>query len=267
MSIAISGRTRWLAILGDPIAHASAPGLINPRLHARGIDAVMVPIHVTAPDLAATVAGLRGIHNFAGAIVTMPHKIQVIDHVDRLTPAAQRVGACNMLRRNADGSLDGTILDGDGFVAGLLAAGHTIAGKRVLLLGAGGAAAAIAFALCGGGVAHLAIHNRTAAAAVVLHERLARHYPGRTGVAERADAADHQIVINATSLGMHEADDLPLDVRTLNSTMLAAEIVIRFEPTPFLAAARERGCTVHPGRPMLEAQLELMLQFAGVAGG
>jgi shikimate dehydrogenase len=264
MSGAISGRTRWLGIIGDPIAHASAPGLINEKLRIRAIDAVMVPLHVAAPELEATIAGLRCIHNFAGAIVTMPHKIPVIAHLDRLTPAAQRVGACNMLRRNADGSLDGTILDGDGFVAGLLAAGHTVAGKRVLLLGAGGAATAIAFALCAAGVERLTIHNRTAAAAVALHERLACHYPHNTRVIERADAGDHQIVINATSLGMRDGDDLPVDPNTLQASMLAAEVVIKPDPTPFLAAALARGCSVQHGRPMLEAQLDLMLQFAGV---
>lgn len=267
MSRAISGRTRWLGILGDPIAHASAPGLINELLRVRDIDAVMVPMHVAAKDLATTVAGLRGVHNFLGAIVTMPHKIPVIDSLDRLTPAAARGGACNMLRRNADGTLEGTILDGEGFIAGLAAAGHAVTGKRVLLFGAGGAATAIGFALCDHGVRTLTIHNRTRTSAAALHERLERHYPGVTRVSEAADAGDHQIVINATSLGMHEADDLPLDPRTLKPIMLAAEIVITATPTPFLAAALARGCVVHPGKPMLEAQLDLMLQFAGIGHG
>jgi shikimate dehydrogenase len=194
----------------------------------------------------------------------MPHKISVIDCLDRLTPAAARVGACNMLRRNADGMLEGTILDGEGFVAGLSIAGHSVAGKRVLLLGAGGAATAIGFALCDHGVKTLAIHNRTRTTAAALHERLERHYPGITRVSETADAGDHQIVINATSLGMREADDLPLDPRTLKPPMLAAEIVITPTPTPFLAAALARGCVAQPGKPMLEAQLDLMLQFAGI---
>jgi shikimate dehydrogenase len=267
MSRAISGRTRWLGILGDPIAHACAPGLINELLRARDIDAVMVPMHVARRDLAITVAGLRGVHNFLGAIVTMPHKIPVVDCLDRLTPAAQRVGACNMLRRSADGTLEGTILDGEGFVAGLSAAGHAVAGKRVLLLGAGGAATAIGFALCAHGVKALAIHNRTRTTAAALHERLERHYAGITRVSAAADAGDYEIVINATALGMHEADDLPLDPRTLRPSMLAAEIVITAKPTPFLAAALACGCVVQPGKPMLEAQLDLMLQFAGIGHG
>src|SRR5262249_42167527 len=153
---------------------------------------------------ATTLAGLRGIHNFVGAIVTMPHKIRVLEHLERLTPTAQRVGACNMLRRNGDGTLEGTILDGEGFIAGLSAAGHMVAGKRVLLLGAGGAPTAIAFALCSHGVKSLAIYNRTATSAVALCERLELHYPGTSCVSEKAHAANHQIVINATSLGMHE---------------------------------------------------------------
>jgi shikimate dehydrogenase len=228
---------------------------------------VLVPMKVPPRALAATVAGLRGIDNFAGAIVTMPHKIAVLGLLDRLSAAAERVGACNMIRRDDDGSLAGTILDGEGLVGGLHAAGQRVAGRRVLLLGAGGAATAIAFALCEHGVAALTIHNRTASAARALQQRLERHYPGLVDVTGHPAAAGHQIVINATSLGLRRDDDLPMAVHTLTAAMLAVDVVIKAEPTPFLAAAIQRGCAVQPGLPMLEAQLDLMLEFAGVGDG
>jgi len=189
-------------------------------------------------------------------------------HIDEVTPSAERIGACNMIRRNDDGSLSGTMLDGEGFVAGLRAAGHRVAGKRVVLLGAGGAAGAIAFALCEGGAVEVSIHNRTAATADALQRRLETHYPGQTRVLTRLAQADSpDIIVNATSLGLHSRDALPLDPDVLRPGMLAAEVVIAEGPTPFLAAAQQRGCAVHGGRSMLEAQLDLMLEFAGVGHG
>lgn len=154
---AITGATNLLAILGDPIAHASSPALANERLEARGLDVRLVPWHVGASDLPRAVDALRAIRNLRGAIVTMPHKIAVMPHLDRVLSVAASVGAVNVVRRTADGRLEGSNLDGEGFASGLLAAGHTIAGRRVHLAGAGGAAVAIAFALAQRAVASISI--------------------------------------------------------------------------------------------------------------
>ena len=262
--MAISGATRLLFVIGDPIAHASAPGLINTKLASAGIDAVMVPLHVPASGLSAAISALRGIRNCAGAIITMPHKIRVIEHLDSLTDAAGQVGAVNVVRREPDGRLVGTMLDGEGFVAGLERAGHRIAGTRVLLLGAGGAASAIAFAVARHGAIHLTIHNRTPTRATDLVARLRDAGERISACAGAAVATNHDVVINATPLGMTADDAPPLDPKSLEPHMLAAEVITTPERTTFLAQAAQRGCTVHPGRPMLVAQLELMVEFMGV---
>jgi len=259
----ISGRTAVLAILGDPIAHARAPGLVNAALAERGCDAVLVPMHVASDGLAAAVRGLRMVRNLKGAVVTMPHKTAVVTLLDEVTPEGRQVGACNVVRREPDGRLVGTIYDGDGFIAGLARAGHGVRGRRVFLAGAGGAAAAIAFALGKEGAAVLTIHNRTAARAEGLAARVRAVWPRgevRTG---GPDAREHDVVVNATSLGMKAGDAVPLDVGSLAPGTLAAEVVISDGPTPFLAAAAERGCAIHHGRPMLVEQIGLMLDFMG----
>ena len=261
--LAISGRTAILAIIGDPIAQVRAPLMINAALMDRGRapDAVMVPVHVSAEGLTAAVNGLRAIHNFRGAIVTMPHKAAIIPLLDDITPEARQVGACNTVRVDSHGRLIGTMFDGEGFVAGLRAAGHEVTGKRVLLLGAGGAAAGIAFALGKYGVSSLTIHNRTRAAAVALGERVQLAWPQAAVTAHAAGPYD--MIINATSLGMKVGDALPVDPDLLRPPALAVDIVVYPEVTPFLARAAESGCRTHSGKPMLAAQMGLMLDFLG----
>lgn len=257
----ITGQTRVLAIVGDPIVQARAPALVNGALATRGQDAVMVPLHVGCDDLSRVVGGFRAMRNLAGVVVTMPHKTAIVPLLDDLTAEAQLVGACNVVRRETDGRLVGTMLDGEGFVAALRRAGHDVRGKRVFLAGAGGAAAAIAFAMAKHGAAALTIHNRTRAKADALTARVAAARPALAASTGGARPDGHDLVINATSLGMQPGDALPLDVTGLVPGSLVAEVVIRDEPTPLLAAAAARGCLVQPGRPMLVEQIELMVDF------
>lgn len=256
----ITGRTALLAIVADPVAQARAPILVNRALAERGVDAVLVPFHVGTDGLAPLVRALRSVKNLAGAVFSMPHKTALVALLDEVTSAARQVGACNVVRREADGRLVGTMYDGEGFVAGLRSAGHDVRGRRVFLAGAGGAAAAIAFALGKHGAEALTIHNRTTATADSLATRVRGAWPALR-VSLGSDPRGHDVVVNATSLGMRSGDPLPLDVDGLGPGTLAAEVVISAAPTPFLAAAAARGATVHPGEPMLAAQIELILGY------
>lgn len=263
--LAISGRTSLLVIIGDPIAQARSPLMINTALRERGLaaEAVMVPMHVRSQDLATAIAGLRAVKNLRGAIITMPHKAAVVPLLDELTPEARQVEACNVVRVDADGRLIGSMFDGEGFVAGLETAGHSVQGKRCLLLGAGGAAAAIAFALGKYGASRLTVQNRTPSKATELANKVQRAWPS-LDVSTGCTDHEHDFIINATSLGMKAGDALPIDPRHLQPPAIAVEIVAAPEVTAFLAAAARNGCQVHPGRPMLAAQLNLMLDFFGL---
>ena len=262
----VTGRTALCAILADPILHVKTPDAINVLLRERGIDGVMVPMHVAPGELATVVDGLRGIQNFAGLIATVPHKSSMAVLCDSLSGRARAVGAVNVVRRADGGTLVGDMLDGLGFIQGLRQAGIEVAGRSVYLAGAGGAASAIAFALVEAGVSRLTIANRTPAKSKALIERLARHGSmvpvdvGNSG----GDPSGYEIVVNGTSLGLHPDDPLPLDASRLDPGQIVAEIIMNPETTPLLAAARARGCRVQTGWPMLACQLGLMADFMGL---
>jgi shikimate dehydrogenase len=257
----ISGTTALLATVGDPVAHVQSPRLVNELLAVRARDAVLVPMHVARQDLGVALAGLRVVQNLRGAVITMPHKEAVLALLDDLTPEARLVGACNVIRREGDGRLVGAILDGEGCVAALLSAGRTVRGRRVLLVGAGGAAKAIAFALARHGARQLTICNRTPAKAETLARRVRSVYDACDCHAGDCRPDQYDIIVHATPLGMRQGDGLPIVVDGLQPGTLVVDIVLAPEPTPLLREAARRGCLVQSGRPMLEAQIALMVDF------
>ncbi|WP_018182917.1 shikimate dehydrogenase family protein [Kaistia granuli] len=260
----ITGRTRVLGILADPIAHVKAPPGINRIARQRGRDAVMVPFQVAPEHLAQFADSLRNLKSFDGAIITVPHKGPMAQHCDEVSEHARAVGAINVIRRDPDGRLIGDALDGTGFVAGLAVAGIAIAGRSAYLAGAGGAANAIAFALVSGGVSKLTIANRTRAKAEALRDRILALHPGAIIAVGDGDPSGHDLIVNGTSLGMRPDDASPLDTTRLTPDMIVAEVIMVPEMTPLLQAAQDRGCRIHLGKPMLDQQLELMADFFGL---
>jgi shikimate dehydrogenase len=173
----------------------------------------------------------------------------------------------NAIRREPDGSLTGGQFDGEGFVAGLRAAGHVVAGRRILMAGAGGAAAGIGFALLRHGAAFLTLYNRSTARAESLAERLRAAFPDAAVTTGGPNPTGHDIIVNATSLGLKPGDALPIDAAGLAPPMLAAEVVMEPEVTPFLAEAARRGCATHGGQPMLAEQIAILARFVQGEGG
>ena len=260
----ITGNTRIFGILADPIHHVKTPQGINRLLDARKFDGVMVPIHVGSGGLGTMVEGLRRMNNLGGFVVTVPHKTAMPALCDELTPAAQRIGAVNVVRRTAGGRLVGGMLDGEGFVAGLRSAGIEPAGLTAYLAGAGGAASAIAYALAQAGVSRLTVANRTPAKAEELIARLKEDFPGVSMALGTEDPSPHDLVVNGTSLGLRGGDALPLNADCLSPHQIVAEIIMQPAETPLLLAARAKGCRVHHGAPMLASQIALMAAFMGV---
>jgi shikimate dehydrogenase len=260
----VSGKARLYAIVGDPIAHVRVPAVFNARFAERGLDAACVPLHVSAAGFAAAVAGLRALQNLDGFVVTAPHKHAIVALCDEVVGEGRLVGAVNAVRRAPDGRLVGDLFDGQGFVAGLRAAGHAPQGKRVFVAGAGGAASAVAFALARAGVAAITIHNRTAPRAEALARKLQAAYPSCDVRAGGADPAGHDLAVNATSVGLEPGDPLPIDVSRLAPATVVAEVLMKPEKTPLLVAAERRGCPIHLGRHMLDRQVDLMFEFFAV---
>lgn len=262
----IDGTTSVLVHLAYPSAHLQTPQRFNPRCAERELNAVLIPWQVAPESLAETMETLRRAESLAGAIVTVPHKETSAALCDRLEGVAQILGVANVIRREPDGTLVGRILDGDGFVGGLHRADVPVARASTLIAGAGGVALAIAAALVESGIARLTVLNRTrsrAEAMIVRLSRLAKE-SGRDvvfDIAETGAATGYDLVINATSLGMHDGDALPLDVQTLTPEMTVAEVVMVPEVTPLLEAAEERGARIVPGKAMIAGQIDPFIDF------
>jgi shikimate dehydrogenase len=260
----ITGKTRLFGITADPIEHVRAPQVFNPVFAERGFDAVLVPFHVAPDGLEALMDGFRRIRNLGGFVVTVPHKLRTAELCDEVGPAGRLIGSVNAVRRDPDGRLIGEMFDGKGFVAGLEQAGYDLRGRDVLLAGAGGAGRAIAFAVAEAGARRLTIANRTASRAEELARAVLRATPGVEVLAGPADPAGHDLVINATSLGLKPNDPLPIDAGRLEPATAVAEIIMEPETTALLVAAQERGCPIFYGRPMLACQVDLIADFIGV---
>ncbi len=257
----ISGATRIVGVVADPVAHVQTPQALNVLFAAQGYDCVVVPMHVPAEGLKSFVEGLRGLRNLDGLVITVPHKVAARELADTVAGDAVLAGAVNVLRRTEGGRFEGALFDGRGFVSGLIGQGIDPKGRSALLLGAGGAASAIAVALVEAGVSHLAVANRSRHKAEALVDRIAAAHPAVRLSVSDANARGHDLVVNGTSLGLKAGDPLPLDPDTLAPEMTVAEVIMHPEWTPLLLAARDKGCRVHMGRRMLDAQLTLIAEF------
>jgi shikimate dehydrogenase len=259
----LSGKTHLYAILAHPIAHVRAPEFFNAVFEARGIDAFLAPLHVLPEDLADVVPQLQKIGNLHGLVLTIPHKETMAQLCDELGPNGKLVGAVNTVRFESDGRLMGDIFDGIGLVRGALAHDITMKNKRVLMVGAGGAGRAIAFALLEEGAAALTIANRTPGRAEALVAEVAKAAPGAEVRVGQPDPKGHDVIINATSLGLHETDALPVDPDLLTPAMEVIDIIAATEVTPIRRAAIDIGCRTMGGRPMVDHQIDSQLKFLG----
>jgi shikimate dehydrogenase len=257
-----SGKSHIWAILAHPVAHVRAPEFMNPLIEKAGRDAFLVPFHVLPEDLEAAVPQLLRIRNLKAFIVTIPHKPAMARLCAELGPTGRLTGTVNTVRIEDDGRLVGDMFDGVGLVQAAKAGGLPPAGKRVLMLGAGGAARAIAFALAAEGVASLTIANRTVGKAQELAAAVARHFPGVAVAAGPADAAGQDLVIQATSLGLKPGEPMPMDPATFSPECGLFDIIAARD-TELMAAASARGCKVIGGRPMIDHQAAAQIEFLG----
>ena len=260
----ITGKTRVFYMIADPIDHVRAPEVLNPMFAARGIDAIMVPVHYTADDFELGWQAIRRTRNLGGVVVSVPLKVQALELSDEVLPPAARIGVANVIRREADGRMVATNLDGLGFLKGVLNDGSDATGRDVLLLGAGGAGRAIAITLADQGIASLRIFDTDTERAAGLAAEVAALAPGLAVSHGSNELGGATLVINATPLGLHpETDPLPLDVSGLHPGVIVADIVMKPRETALLKAAKAAGCPVRYGAGMLDTQLELMLQHFG----
>jgi shikimate dehydrogenase len=264
LPLPLSGKSRVYAILGDPVTQAGSPGLFNRAFRRDGIAAVLVPIHVSMDGLDAILAAFRMARNMDGLVVTVPHKIAIVDRLDEIGPMARRIGAVNAIRKLPDGRLLGENFDGAGFVHGLRRRGYSLRGKNVLIIGAGGAGRAVAHAVLDERPCTLGIHDIDRSRLLQLSGDLQKHAWGTVISPAEPSAAGFDVIVNCTSLGMSDGDPLPLRLDGLDQRTLVVDIVLEPSATPLLRRAAERGCPTHEGIHMLDGQVEEICRFFGL---
>ena len=254
----INGHTRLYALIGSPVGHSGSPAMYNYSFQKLGIDCAYLAFDVPLEKTAEAVAALRTLHA-GGFNVTMPCKTAVAGLVDRLSPAAELVGACNTVVVEDDGSLTGHITDGIGFVRNLREHGVEVKGSRIVLIGTGGAATAIAVQAALDQAAEIMIFNRRDeffANGEKTVEKIRNAVPeakvtisdleNEKLLAEAAGRSD--ILINATRAGMSPLENtMPVPESILRPELAVADVVYNPRETLLIRKAREAGCRAAVG--------------------
>ncbi|MDA8137866.1 MAG: shikimate dehydrogenase [Desulfobacteraceae bacterium] len=266
----IGTSTKLCAVIGNPIAHSLSPAIHNAAYQALGLDFVYVAFRVE--DVKGAIAGMRALENFRGLSVTIPHKIEVMRHVDQIDAVDRSIGAINTVVREGD-RLIGFGTDGPGALKALTDAGVALAGKQILMLGAGGAARSIAFPL---------IHHHAAPAALTLLDinepllnglsadlasggKIAIQAAMLTAPSLAAAMETADVIIHCTSVGMHPRQEGSLvPAHLFRSGQVVFDIVYTPLETRLLADARHRGLQTISGAEMFINQA--VLQFERFTG-
>lgn len=260
----VNGSTRLYGIIGDPIQQVKSPEIFTARFRAAGVNAILVPLHLKPDTFDDAMRGLKAVANLGGIVVTVPYKPRVLPFVDRLLPTGERVGAINAIRREPDGRWSGDMFDGKGCVAGMRAAGIDPGGLDVMLVGAGGAGSAIAYAIAEARAKSLTIFDHDEGKARRLAARVAgAHSMCRTRFGVPMTNGQ-QLLINATPVGMAPGDGLPVAGLPLLQDLFVVDIIADPEDTPLLSAARAAGCRTMGGRSMVEGQAAEIARFFGL---
>ena len=259
----INGNTEIIAHIGFPTHAFKAPMIYNPWFEKAGVNAIVVPMGCQPQDYPDFLCSVFKLANIRGALITMPHKVSTLSLLDEVLPTAAIAGACNAVRRLPDGRLQGDMFDGEGFVRGVLRKGLSLQGARAMVVGSGGVGSAIAASLAGAGLAEIGLFDVNPASAEALGERLRTQYPALRVVTGSNDPFGHDLVVNATPMGMNAGDAMPMDISRIASSTFVGEVVMKTEMTAFLAAAQARGCRVQIGTDMLFEQIPAYLEFFG----
>ncbi len=259
----IRGTTALITHIGYPTHTFKSPLIYNPYFEQAGIDAVVVPMACRPEHYANLLRAVFTLDNVRGALITMPHKVTTVGLLDSASPAVRIAGACNAVKRLADGMLAGDMFDGEGFVRAMRRKSCQPEGANALVVGCGGVGSAIAAALAGSGAAAISLFDANAETATALAGRLSAHYPKLRVCTGSKDPAGHTVVVNATPLGMNAGDPMPMDVSRIATGSFVGEVVLKAEMTAFLLAAQARGCRIQVGSDMLFEQIPAYLEFFG----
>jgi shikimate dehydrogenase len=248
----IDSNTLLFGVIGNPIRHSKSPIMMNRAFRETGINGVYTAFHVASDRIGDFAAGVRAM-GIRGVNVTIPHKLDIMSVLDEIDASAQAIGAVNTIVNDA-GRLIGYNTDGIGYVRSLKEeAERELAGKRIVVLGAGGAARGIIYALASENPARITIANRSVDRAKELADSLQNKVDIEAISNEELQTACQQadIVINTTSVGMFpQTEETPIDASWLKPGAVASDLIYNPLKTKFLQQAEQRGCRIHGGLGM-----------------
>jgi shikimate dehydrogenase len=257
----VSGRTRVFGIVGDPIEQVRSPEMITAEFVRRQIDALMIPVHVRPADFEACVAQLKCVQNLDGLVFTIPYKRAAVALADEIGSQARAIGAINALARRPQGRWSGEIFDGIGCVEAFRRAGYAIEGQRLMLIGAGGAGAAIGVAMAHERPRSIRIHDIDRKRAADLASSIATVDSSIDVEVGVPVTAGIDILLNASPVGMLADPRMPVDISTIDSRIIVFDAIVKPEPTQLLALAETRGCRTVFGRDMMRGQIAKIVDF------
>jgi shikimate dehydrogenase len=249
-------------VIGDPIAHSMSPAMHNDAFEKYELDATYVPFHVTPENLQDAVKGFKAIH-LSGLSITVPHKTAIMPFLDEIDPLAEAIGAVNTMV-NEGGRFIGYNTDGLGYLKGIKQVVPSFIDRKMLLIGAGGAARAIYFTMAQAGLKNIDIANRTLSQAEFLVENCP--FPKNSEVLSLKDAENqlskYDIIVQTTSIGMHpNVDSSPISVDHLKPTAFVSDIIYTPLETKLLRDAKQKGARTQNGLPMFTHQGALQFEM------
>lgn len=253
----------FLASSATRSSKVRSPEMVTAEFLRRGVNALMLPIHVRPDDFDQVLPNLMAVQNLDGLIFTIPFKARACALADELGPQASVVGAVNALARVSKGRWRADIFDGIGCVEAFRRWGHAFTGQRVMLIGAGGAGAAIGVAIAHEKPAAMRLFDPDTARVHELADKIRRV----NGVIEieiaapSVDGAD--ILLNASPVGMLEDAGLPMRVERLPPELIVFDAIVKPERTPLLQLAEACGCRTIYGREMMRGQIERIADYFG----
>ncbi|WP_457644396.1 shikimate dehydrogenase [Persephonella sp.] len=254
MNLSINGKTELFGIFGYPVEHSKSPVFQNAAFSHLGINAVYLPFSVKPEDLKNAVEGIKAL-SIKGVNVTVPHKEEVLKYVDELSEEVRFIGASNTIK-NIDGYLIAYNTDAYGFIQGLKELIDDISGKKVLVIGAGGASRAVVYGLVKEGVDKIYISNRTPKRAEEIIKDFSKLSRFTEQILESLPLSNIEkvlknvdIIVNTTSVGLRDEDRPLFDYSKIEKRHIVVDIIYR--KTPLLEAAEEKGCLWQDGLPML----------------
>ena len=262
----VNGQTRLYGIVGDPIVQVRSPEMVTWALQRRGLDAVLVPIHVHEAEFEQVLAQLMRVANLDGLVFTIPFKQRACALAASLGAQARAVGAVNALARGADGRWHGEIFDGLGCIEALRRAGVAVGGARAMLMGLGGAGTAIAAALAAERPALLRIFDLDSARCERTAAMLRAASPGTEVVVGAPIVDGMDLLLNATPVGMLDDARRPIEVAALPASLVVFDAIVTPERTPLLAFAESQGCRTVRGREMMRGQISRIVDFFEAGG-